>query len=194
VHSSVIGRFGGDEFCILLPEVGIKGAISTAERIRTMIEETTFRLQKEDRLINSRTTLSMGLVDIQTILNYQLRKSKDIKKIGFLSSYKKFMELREELNAAANSENSNLVKTNAEITKHRDKNAIKRELAVSAKVIFDNLDIVIDSFYECGDAAMYFSKRTGKNKASVFDPDKDYHIEKQEKDENNGDAEVKPNQ
>jgi len=41
---------------------------------------------------------------------------------------------------------------------------------------------------------MYFSKRTGKNRVSVFDPNKDYHTEKQEKDENNGTAEIKPDQ
>ncbi|MBN1570935.1 MAG: diguanylate cyclase [Acidobacteria bacterium] len=45
LHSTIrkrdkAGRFGGDEFLIILPETGSKGAIQVAERIRKMIETT----------------------------------------------------------------------------------------------------------------------------------------------------------
>jgi two-component system, cell cycle response regulator len=35
-----VGRFGGDEFMIVLPETGLKGALKLAERIRTSIEKS----------------------------------------------------------------------------------------------------------------------------------------------------------
>lgn len=34
----VVGRLGGEEFCLLLPEIGIEGALSVAERIRSAVE------------------------------------------------------------------------------------------------------------------------------------------------------------
>ena len=37
----VAARFGGDEFCVLLPETDQEGALVVAERIRTLVEEST---------------------------------------------------------------------------------------------------------------------------------------------------------
>jgi diguanylate cyclase (GGDEF)-like protein len=34
-------RFGGDEFCVLLPETELDGALVVAERIRFLVEEST---------------------------------------------------------------------------------------------------------------------------------------------------------
>jgi diguanylate cyclase (GGDEF)-like protein len=36
----VAARFGGDEFCVLLPETELQGALVVAERIRALVEET----------------------------------------------------------------------------------------------------------------------------------------------------------
>jgi diguanylate cyclase (GGDEF)-like protein len=40
--SDVLTRYGGEEFCILLPDVGIAGARVVGERIRAAIEASTF--------------------------------------------------------------------------------------------------------------------------------------------------------
>ena len=37
----VAARFGGDEFCVLLPETELEGALVVAERIRTLVEQNT---------------------------------------------------------------------------------------------------------------------------------------------------------
>jgi len=37
----VAARFGGDEFCVLLPETDRDGALAVAERIRALVEEST---------------------------------------------------------------------------------------------------------------------------------------------------------
>jgi diguanylate cyclase (GGDEF)-like protein len=41
-QSDVLTRYGGEEFCILLPDVGVAGAKVVAERIRSTIEASTF--------------------------------------------------------------------------------------------------------------------------------------------------------
>jgi diguanylate cyclase (GGDEF)-like protein len=43
----VIGRFGGDEFTIILPDTNIKGAKYFAERIRTQIDETPLQIDED---------------------------------------------------------------------------------------------------------------------------------------------------
>jgi diguanylate cyclase (GGDEF)-like protein len=45
--SDVIGRFGGDEFTIILPDTNIKGAKYFAERIRTQIDETPLQIDED---------------------------------------------------------------------------------------------------------------------------------------------------
>jgi diguanylate cyclase (GGDEF)-like protein len=37
----IAARFGGDEFCVLLPETELEGALVVAERIRAFVEKTT---------------------------------------------------------------------------------------------------------------------------------------------------------
>jgi diguanylate cyclase (GGDEF)-like protein len=58
------GRFGGDEFLILLPETGAKGAIQVAERIRKAIEST---IQGELNL-HCDITASLGIATSRTDL------------------------------------------------------------------------------------------------------------------------------
>ncbi len=50
-------RYGGDEFCLLLPQTGMAGARTIAERIRTAV--ATRAVQLEQRAL--RTTVSIGL-------------------------------------------------------------------------------------------------------------------------------------
>ena len=51
----VAARFGGDEFCVLLPETDLDGALVVAERMRALVEETT-------RDADVRVTVSIGAV------------------------------------------------------------------------------------------------------------------------------------
>jgi two-component system, cell cycle response regulator len=55
-REDVFARYGGEEFAILLPEVPLKAASSTAEKIRKLVEEHAFKF--EDDLIP--VTISLG--------------------------------------------------------------------------------------------------------------------------------------
>ena len=52
----VVAKYGGDEFCLLLPDAGWEGAESLAERLRTKISDHVFEADAPRRL-----TVSMGL-------------------------------------------------------------------------------------------------------------------------------------
>jgi diguanylate cyclase (GGDEF)-like protein len=51
----VAARFSGDEFCVLLPETNLDGALTVAERVRALVEETT-------RAAGVSVTVSIGVV------------------------------------------------------------------------------------------------------------------------------------
>jgi diguanylate cyclase (GGDEF)-like protein len=55
--SDIIGRIGGEEFAILLPETDIQGAYAILERLRTQICSKTLRI--EEHAIN--LSISVGL-------------------------------------------------------------------------------------------------------------------------------------
>jgi len=55
-REDIFARVGGEEFAILTPEVGLKGAREVAEKVRVVVETTTFRFEKN--LIP--TTVSLG--------------------------------------------------------------------------------------------------------------------------------------
>jgi diguanylate cyclase (GGDEF)-like protein len=48
----VAARFGGDEFCVLLPETELEGALVVAERVRSLVEESE---------VAPRVTVSVGV-------------------------------------------------------------------------------------------------------------------------------------
>jgi diguanylate cyclase (GGDEF)-like protein len=54
----VAARFGGDEFCVLLPETDMGGAMIVAERMRARVEEVT-------RADDVPVTISIGVVSHQ---------------------------------------------------------------------------------------------------------------------------------
>lgn len=54
----LVARFGGEEFCVLLPETGKKDASLVAERIRAAVAEEEFKVY--DEFMN--TSVSIGLV------------------------------------------------------------------------------------------------------------------------------------
>ena len=50
-------RYGGDEFCLLLPETGIRGARTIAERIRIAVADSVVKVDD----LQLRTTVSIGV-------------------------------------------------------------------------------------------------------------------------------------
>lgn len=59
------GRFGGEEFIILLPNTELRKAVELAERIRQSLENHPFKLEIEDnhgkRTISHKQTISLGV-------------------------------------------------------------------------------------------------------------------------------------
>jgi diguanylate cyclase (GGDEF)-like protein len=58
-EQDIAGRFGGEEFIILLPETGIDGAVVLAERIRKSIEVSEILFEKK----SIKTTISIGIAE-----------------------------------------------------------------------------------------------------------------------------------
>lgn len=56
-ESDVLGRYGGDEFMVILPETPLSGAMAIAERIRKRVEDFEFIAQN----LNIRLTVSLGV-------------------------------------------------------------------------------------------------------------------------------------
>lgn len=52
-------RYGGEEFAIILPELGLSGALQVAERLRKAVEEHPYSIQRRDASI--RVTVSLGV-------------------------------------------------------------------------------------------------------------------------------------
>jgi diguanylate cyclase (GGDEF)-like protein len=55
-ETDCVGRYGGEEFCLMLPETAVEGAVTLAQRLRARIESADFGGQ--------RTTLSIGVASL----------------------------------------------------------------------------------------------------------------------------------
>ncbi len=56
-RSDLVGRYGGEEFLLVLPQTDREGAVALAERLRRTVEETTFRVGPHE----IRLTVSIGV-------------------------------------------------------------------------------------------------------------------------------------
>lgn len=61
-EGDICGRYGGEEFAVLLPETAQEGAINAAERIREIIEKHDFDLGKN---IHRHITVSIGVTTMR---------------------------------------------------------------------------------------------------------------------------------
>jgi diguanylate cyclase (GGDEF)-like protein len=59
-REDVFARYGGEEFAIILPEIDLAGAVTTAEKVRKVIEKQKFLF--EDQQIP--VTISLGVAAI----------------------------------------------------------------------------------------------------------------------------------
>lgn len=64
--TSIMGRYGGEEFCIFLPQTHSDGSVTAAERIRAAIERMTFQPVRETGTSLSRfqVTVSIGIATL----------------------------------------------------------------------------------------------------------------------------------
>jgi diguanylate cyclase (GGDEF)-like protein len=58
----IVGRWGGEEFCVVLPETSCEGAVLTGERIRSMVEALEIELAPG---ISVRRTVSIGVAQLE---------------------------------------------------------------------------------------------------------------------------------
>ena len=69
--NDVIGRYGGEEFVIILPDTDQRTAAELAERLRIAIENHLFKVDVDGRSVTHRQTMSMGVSqltpDMQTL-------------------------------------------------------------------------------------------------------------------------------
>ena len=61
-RSDVVGRFGGDELCIVFPETSAADAAIAAEAVRVEVAESSLRIPDTDRVV--RITASLGIAEI----------------------------------------------------------------------------------------------------------------------------------
>lgn len=76
-REDVFARYGGEEFAILLPELNLKGALTTAEKIRKLVEEHEFVF--EDEVIPVTVSLGCAAVTKDTPDTSALIKAADDK-------------------------------------------------------------------------------------------------------------------
>jgi diguanylate cyclase (GGDEF)-like protein len=61
-----LGRYGGEEFLLVLPETGLEGAAAVAEKIRSLVQGTAMPM--EDGSL-ARVTISIGLAEVSELVS-----------------------------------------------------------------------------------------------------------------------------
>jgi len=63
--TDIVGRYGGEEFIVVMPETDVAGAVQMAERVRSAIEEASIEVNSG----SVRITVSIGLATNRAALN-----------------------------------------------------------------------------------------------------------------------------
>lgn len=74
--ADIVGRLGGEEFAILLPQTGLPDALGVAERLRKVIAQTTQPLL-DGRMLRFTVSIGVGAGAAQTITLQKLLKIAD---------------------------------------------------------------------------------------------------------------------
>lgn len=69
-HVDVAGRYGGEEFAILLPDTNKESALAVAERLRTVVASNPFHDVSAEKSLQLNTTVSIGIADSVDIPNF----------------------------------------------------------------------------------------------------------------------------
>lgn len=64
-ETELLGRYGGEEFCLILPHADTEAARATAERLRAVIAKSEFGDQEQGQQISLRCTISLGVATWQ---------------------------------------------------------------------------------------------------------------------------------
>jgi len=67
-REDIFGRYGGEEFCVLLPGMSLEGAIVIANRIRKEVEERPLAGLPTAITVSIGVTAAIGLVDLEAML------------------------------------------------------------------------------------------------------------------------------
>ena len=70
--SDMIGRYGGEEFILILPETDLQGAVQITEKLRVAIAEAAFGKE------NLKVTISCGIAEMENENTAELIKKSDI--------------------------------------------------------------------------------------------------------------------
>jgi diguanylate cyclase (GGDEF)-like protein len=74
-REDVFARTGGEEFGVLLPEIGLDGALTTAEKVRRIVEETP--LKHEQQLITCAVSVGVATLGADEASGEELYKRAD---------------------------------------------------------------------------------------------------------------------
>lgn len=141
-EADIPGRFGGEEFVIILPRTGIKSAILVAERLRIIVELIGKNNDEKNRLLGS------------------LEKKHNVEEMNLIK--RKVLELEEIMpgeetfkkaikNATVSIGITQIIKRDTELQKDPDK--------------------IFTVLFERADKAMYHSKNSGRNHVSIRLPE-----------------------
>jgi diguanylate cyclase len=74
-EEDLIGRLGGEEFAVILPETDLAGAVKTSERIRSAIEALTIMHQGVEMRVTASLGVTCGLPDLKSDLDQWLKSA-----------------------------------------------------------------------------------------------------------------------